>query len=323
MTIRRREQFTLRAPKTVTTLTRSLSPMAIQDKPLEDTNSAVSSAFSSLEECRSPACIAENLTTSVMPAKANSPFLKLSILGLLAGVYIGFGAEAAMMIGHDISPYLGVGISKLVVGMVFSVGLMLVILAGGELFTGNVLISMSVLDGRTSVKSLLRNWGIVYFTNLIGAALLGFLVFKSGLWKTNDLLVGIYSLKIAVMKVNLSFTEAFARGILCNWLVCLAVWMSFAARNVIGKIFAIFFPITIFVASGFEHSIANMFYLFKGFLMYLTPDVVQASGIPAEKMSHLTMDGIIMGNLLPVTLGNIVGAILFVALLYWVAYLKK
>ena len=272
-------------------------------------------------ECKTPATVADTLTRTVCVKKTQESALRLSILGLFAGVYIGFGAELAIMVTHDMGSFLGVGMAKLIAGAVFSVGLMLVVIAGAELFTGNNLIFLSVLDRQVGVGKLLRNWGIVYFANLAGALLLVLLMYETGLWKTNGALVGAKALSIANAKVNLTFLQAFSRGILCNWLVCLAVWMAVSARAVVGKIFAIFFPIMAFVASGFEHSVANMFFIPMGLMLKGQEAVVAAAGL-AGKLSHLTIGGMIM-NLIPVTLGNIIGGAFFVATLYWIVYVRK
>jgi formate/nitrite transporter len=272
-------------------------------------------------ECRTPATIADTLTRTVCRQKTRESILRLTILGFFAGVYIGFGAQLAIMVTHDLAAFVGVGMSKLIGGAVFSVGLMFVVVAGAELFTGNNLIFLSVLDRQVTVRKLLRNWTIVYFANLVGSLLLVLLMYWSDLWKTNGGLVGANALSIANAKVNLTFLQAFARGILCNWLVCLAVWMAVSARAVAGKVFAVFFPITAFVASGFEHSVANMFFIPLGLALKGQTAIVTAAGL-TDKLAHLTVGGMAM-NLIPVTLGNIVGGAFFVATLYWVVYVRK
>jgi formate/nitrite transporter len=147
-------------------------------------------------------------------------------------------------------------------------------------------------------------------------------VFYTNLWQQNDLLLGVYALKVGVIKVNLTFTEAFSRGILCNWLVCLAIWMSAASRNVIGKIFGIFFPIMAFIALGYEHCVANMFYIVKSMMLATRPELIAAANIDPEKLSHLNALGFVH-NLVPATLGNIVGGAIFLATFYWAAFVKK
>lgn len=266
-------------------------------------------------ECKNPATVADNLSRTGCVKKTQQSIVNLIILGILAGVYIGFGAQLATMVTHDLGAFLGVGMAKLIGGAVFSVGLMLVVIAGAELFTGNNLIFLSVLDRQVKMTGLLRNWGVVYFANFAGSLLLVLLMYWSGLWKTSGGAVGVTAMKIANAKVELTFLEAFARAILCNWLVCLAVWMAVSARTVVGKIFAIFFPIMAFVASGFEHSVANMYFIPMG-LVLKGQALIEAS-------ANLTVGGMIVKNLIPVTLGNIVGGAFFVATLYWIVYLRK
>ncbi|MEO0140390.1 MAG: formate/nitrite transporter family protein [candidate division WOR-3 bacterium] len=273
-------------------------------------------------ECRPPAGVAEQLTQDVCVRKAQLGFWKMVVLGILAGAYIAFGAELSTLVGHDLAGYMGVGLARLLQGAAFSVGLMLVVIAGAELFTGNNLLMLSVLDRKVSPWRLLYNWLVVYCANLAGSLLLVLLIYWSGLWKMNNYGVGIYAMGIANAKVNLGFLEAFARGVGCNWLVCLAIWMATASRSVIGKIFAIFFPITAFVASGFEHSVANMYFIPIGILMKGIPSVLSASGNPTD-LSNLSWYGFFVRNLVPVTLGNIVGGAGFVAGLYWLAYMCK
>lgn len=255
--------------------------------------------------------------TAMNKAKFSIP--KMLILGILAGVYIGFAAEGSTMAMHDIG---SVGAGRFLAGVIFSTGLMLVVIAGAELFTGNVLLCMGYLEKRISIPSILRNWFWVYLGNLIGSILLAYLMDVSGLWNYNNSLHGVYALKIAISKVNLSFSEAFVRGILCNWLVCLAVWLAYAAKDITGKIWGIFFPIMLFITSAFEHSVANMYYLTAGLLLKNHSFLVASGGLE-EKAQALQVTAIIMNNLVPVTLGNIVGGGIFVGVAYWYCYLKE
>jgi len=273
-------------------------------------------------DCRTHATIADKLTRTVCRQKTRESILRLTVLGFFAGVYIGFGAQLATMVTHDLAGVIGVGVAKLISGAVFSVGLMLVVIAGAELFTGNNLILLSVLDRQVRIQKLLRNWGIVYFANLVGSLLLVLLMYESGLWKTNGALVGAKALLIANAKVNLTFLEAFTRGILCNWLVCLALWIAVSARAVVGKVFAILFPIMAFVASGFEHSVANMFFIPMGLVLKGQATVVSTAGLTGA-LSNLTIGKMIIRNLVPVTIGNIIGGAFFVATLYWIVYIRK
>ena len=265
-------------------------------------------------DCRDPRKVAKALSRKVMVGKAHRSTLDLLILGVLAGVYIGFGAQLATMVTRDAAAFVGVGLSKMIGGAVFSVGLMFVLLAGAELFTGNTLMALAVLDRQIRVRDLLRNWIIVYVANLAGALLLVLLVSWSGLAHAGDGATGAAAMRIANAKIELTFLEALARGILCNWLVCLAIWMATAARTVAGKILAILFPIMAFVASGYEHSVANMFFLPMGWIL-------KGQGV-AGASATLTWPGIVLRNLLPVTLGNILGGSFFVGTLYAWTYLR-
>jgi len=250
--------------------------------------------------------------------KASLGMLQMWILGILAGVYIGFGAHLCTMVSHDLSQYLGYGFTKFIAGSVFTVGLMLVIIGGAELFTGNCLIFTAVVTGDVQIKDMLKNWLIVYIANFVGAMLLVLIVYYSGLWKVNNYGAGLSALNTATAKVNISFLEAFCRGIGCNWLVCLAVWLAAAGKDSISKIFGIYFPIMAFVASGFEHSIANMFFIPIGIFLKNNPEII---GRTFGCVSNLTWYGFILNNLVPVTLGNIVGGALFVGGAYYLVYL--
>jgi formate/nitrite transporter len=253
--------------------------------------------------------------------KATADWGALLILGVLAGSYIAFGAQLATIVTFDAPAFVGTGITKMLFGAAFSLGLMLVVVGGAELFTGNNLIVMGCLDGQVSWGAMLRNWCIVYGSNFLGAMLIVLLVLATGLWKTGEGALGLKALMIANDKVQLGFGEALARGVLCNWLVCLAVWLATAAKDVVSKMLAIFFPIMAFVASGFEHSIANMYFIPMGIL--LKSKLLSAVAAPAElaaTTADLTWDGFLVHNLLPVTIGNVVGGAFFVGCLYWFAY---
>ncbi|MBA7468826.1 hypothetical protein ES707_04081 [subsurface metagenome] len=242
------------------------------------------------------------------------------LLGILAGVFIGLGAMFCTVVTTDAG--LGFGLTKLLGGLAFCLGLILVVVAGAELFTGNCLMVMSWISGRISLAHLLRNWGLVYFANLLGGLSLVGLMFYTYQWTFNSYEVGANALLIANAKVNLSFGSALARGILCNALVCLAIWLCFSARTVVDKILAIVFPITAFVAAGFEHSIANMYFIPMGILLAGQPAVLGAAGVTANGMANLTWMGFV-GNLVPVTIGNIIGGSILVGIVYWLAYLRR
>jgi formate/nitrite transporter len=215
--------------------------------------------------------------------------------------------------------YLGVGFTKFMTGAVFSLGLMLVIIAGAELFTGNNLMISSAITREITFGRMLERWGLVYVSNFIGSILIALLFVFSGLWRLSDGALGAAAVRIAYGKVNLPFIQALLRGVGCNWLVCLAVWMALAARQTIGKIFAIFFPIMGFVALGFEHSVANMYFIPTGIFLRIFGGVGAPAGVAAESLSWLNF---LWKNLLPVTIGNIIGGGLFVGMSYWSAYLR-
>mgnify|MGYP002678192990 FL=1 len=273
------------------------------------------------KDCITPGNVAHELADTVMPAKANFRKSKTFVLAIAAGALIAFGAQVSLTVMTG-TEQLSWGIAKLVGAMTFATGLMMVVLTGAELFTGNVMMTFAVIERKTSIWKLLRNWSIVYAGNFVGSILLAYLVYLSGCSHNSHEALGVLSLNTAYMKVNLTFLEAFTRGILCNWLVCLAIWMASSSRHVIGKIFAIFFPIMTFVASGYEHSIANMFFIPNGLFAKMTPSIVAASGLTPEQLSTLTVKSFLLHNLLPVTLGNITGAFVFVVMFFWIAYLK-
>jgi len=268
-------------------------------------------------ECHKPATVADSASRSICVQKVNASVFKVVVLGILAGAYISFGAALATLVGHDLAAYVGVGLARFFIGAVFSLGLMLVVIGGAELFTGNNLMLMSVLDGKASLGRMLRKWGIVYLANLVGSLLVAYLYFETNLWKMGDTAVGLSAIKIANAKVNLSFGEALTRGILCNWLVCLAVWMAIASRHAVGKVFTIFFPIMAFVALGFEHSIANMYFVPMGIFLKASEGV----GTAGLELGALTWVGLVR-NLIPVTIGNIIGGAFFVGCLYWLVYVR-
>jgi formate transporter len=249
-------------------------------------------------------------------AKANLSFISLFLLAILAGSFIALGAEFCTLVIFDCS--LSLGLTKLLGGLAFSLGLILVVIAGAELFTGNNLIVMGLASRVVTFKQLLKNWSVCYLGNFIGSLILVFLMFYTNLWAMKGYMLGAKAVMIAADKVNLTFVEAFARGILCNLLVCLAVWLCYSARTVVGKIAAIIFPITAFVASGFEHSVANMYFIPMGILLKQNTGVLNAISemAPQASLERLNIYGL-LGNLLPVTIGNIVGGAIMVGLIYW------
>ena len=256
---------------------------------------------------------------SIGVKKAGLGFWNMFALAVLAGFFIGLGAEFYTLVITG-SP-LGYGLTKLVGGLVFSLGLILVVVAGAELFTGNNMIVMAWVGGKLTLGQVMRNWVIVYSGNLIGSLGTAMLVYLTGQWAFDGHQVGVTALNIAHAKVNLSFAEGVARGILCNALVCLAVWLCMSGRSVTDKILSIIFPITAFVASGFEHSIANMYFVPIGLLLKGEPQVLAAAGKTAADLANLNLAGFIR-NLVSVTTGNIFGGGFMVAAVYWFIYLR-
>jgi len=256
--------------------------------------------------------------------KGNLDTLSTFVLAMLAGAFIAFGAVLYTFVIHDAT--MSAGLTKLIGGLVFCLGLILVIVAGAELFTGNNLIVMAFVSRKVSALQLLRNWAIVFIGNFAGALVIVWFVYLSGHLKFGDGALGLFVLKIANAKVNLTFMEALFRGILCNVLVCLAVWLCFSGRSVTDKIVAIIFPITAFVALGFEHCVANMYFIPAGLMIKNDPDLLSRAIVLAHgslKVENLTVHSLIYGNLLPVTLGNIIGGGFFVGAVYWFVYLRR
>lgn len=242
--------------------------------------------------------------------KARMPLVPLAMLGVLAGAYIGLGSLFFTLVKSDAS--LGFATGQVLGGVAFSLGLLLVLVAGAELFTGNNLLAMAWADGRITSLEVLRNWAVVCVANFVGAVGLAVLVFLADHGALNNGAVALQTLKIAVAKCQLPYETAFFRGVLCNVLVCMAVWMAMACRSVVDKAVAIVFPISAFVAAGFEHSIANM-YLIPLALMY------KAAGLTVPGAEMVTV-GALFANLLPVILGNLVGGSVLVALSYHLIY---
>lgn len=264
-----------------------------------------------------------DFTINMAKDKVAGSFQKLLILGILAGAFIAFAAEGSNMAAFNLfAEPTTYGLGKALAGVVFGTGLMLVVLAGGELFTGNTLILAAVCEKQVSMGKMLRNWIIVYLGNFIGSLLVAYMMVHSGLLASGADMLGAVTLKIAVYKVNLGFSQAFFLGIMCNWLVCLAVWISFGADTMAGKILAIFFPIWLFITSGFEHSVANMYYIPAGIMIKANTTFAELSHLSRDAVDSLTWTSFFVNNLAPVTLGNIVGGGIFVGMAYWYVYKK-
>lgn len=280
----------------------------MSDRPSSELQSPASPP---LFDAYAPAEVAKRVQR-VGLAKAAAPVTTTVALGLLGGAFIALGAlffTVTITTGSDSSP-APFGLTRLAGGITFSLGLILVVVGGAELFTGNNLIAMAWASGRITTSQVLRNWGWVYFGNFVGALGTAFLVWLADVQSLGDGAVGETMVRIAKAKVSLDPLTAVARGILCNVLVCLAVWLCMAARSVADKIFAILFPISAFVACGFEHSVANMYLLPIGMM------AAAAGHHPIAAMDALT-------NLLFVTAGNILGGTVLVALVYWSVYLRE
>lgn len=254
--------------------------------------------------------------------KCQTATLTIFTLAVLAGAFIALGAIFATIVLTDTSASLGFGLSRMLGGLAFCLGLILVVVAGGELFTGNNLIVMAWASGRVPLRSLLRNWTVVYAGNFVGALSTAALVLLGRGYTAGAGAVGVQALTIAVNKCQHNFVQAFALGVLCNGLVCLAVWLTYSARSTTDKILSILFPVSAFVAAGFEHSVANMYFIPFGWLLkQLDPAWVAANAAQLD-LAPLTVPNFLLNNLLPVTLGNIVGGAVLVGLFYWFVYLR-
>ena len=255
--------------------------------------------------------------------KSRTPFPSLFALSVLAGAFIGLGAMFSTITaaGSSVLPY---GIARIIIGFTFCLGLILVIIGGAELFTGNNLIIMAWASRKVSTRSLLKNWLIVYIGNFIGSIGTATLVFFTRQYSFNSGAVGVVALNVAAGKTNLDFFQAIMLGVLCNVLVCLAIWLSFSARSTTDRILAILFPVTAFVAASFEHSVANMYFVPYGLLIkYFDPAFVSSLASNIAGISELTLINFFMKNLLPVTIGNIIGGGGLVAAAYWFVYLSR
>ncbi len=269
--------------------------------------------------------------------KANLKAPNMFMLAILAGAFIGIGAIFATTVaagGMSVKDAAGAaafstgfpyGVTRLLVGLVFTVGLILVVVGGAELFTGNTLIMMAFASKKVTLVQLLRNWGIVYVGNLVGSMLTAYIVFLGKQYSFGSGAIGLAALNIGEGKTALTFVQAVALGIMCNALVCMAVWMCYSARTTTDKILAIIPPIACFVAAGFEHSIANMYFIPVALFIKGSGDTAffEMIGKTADSFTHLTWGNFFLANLLPVTIGNIIGGGIMVGLVYWFVYQRK
>ncbi|MBO4317128.1 MAG: formate/nitrite transporter family protein [Mailhella sp.] len=254
--------------------------------------------------------------------KSGLPTGIMFVLALLGGAFIALAGAGSNMAAFSLlaSPE-SYGIGRLVAGLIFPIGLIMVVIGGAELFTGNALMASALARRRISVAGLARNWVIVYFGNMIGATFVAWAAWYAGQFSGGGGLLGGVTVKIAAGKTALGFGQAFVQGIMCNWLVCLAVWMAFGARGTASKCLAIFFPICLFVTNGYEHCIANMYYIPAG--LFAKAEFSGLAGVAQNALDGLTWGAYFVNNLVPVTLGNIVGGSLFVGLAYLFAYGAK
>ncbi len=269
--------------------------------------------------------------------KAALPLANMFALAILAGAFIGIGALFATTVGAGsiavkaadgsaaFSTGLPYGVTRLLMGLVFSTGLILVVIGGSELFTGNNLISMAFASGKVSWHALLRNWGVVYAGNFVGSIVTALIVFLGQQYTFGSGAIGLTALNIGEAKTSFGFIQAVALGIMCNALVCMAVWLCYSARSTVDKILAIIPPIAAFVAAGFEHSIANMYFIPVALFIKYSGDATffQAIGKTPDAFPHLTWGNFLVANLLPVTIGNIIGGAIMVGLIYWFVYLRS
>jgi formate transporter len=265
-----------------------------------------------------PAEIAERAAQTGVK-KANLSAVNTLMLAILAGGFVSMGGLFATIMTVGAAGVLPYGIIRLLYGLAFCLGLILIVLAGAELFTGNTLITMAWASRKVTTRALLRNWALVYSGNFIGSVISAVLVFLSGEHTFGGGAVGVSILTVAANKMHYGFGQALALGILCNALVCIAVWLTMGAHTTTDKIMAILFPITGFVAAGFEHSVANMYFVPVALLIKtFDPAFVASTGLD---LSTLTLGGFV-NNLIPVTLGNIIGGVVMVGGMYWFVYLR-
>lgn len=266
--------------------------------------------------------VAANMTAA--KGKTTLPLLRLILLGIFAGMFIACGASASSVAMHAVS---NVGLARLVAGCVFPIGLMMIVFVGGELFTGDCLMIMGCMHGKFSVWSMAKVLILVWISNLAGSVLFAAMVNASTQYNYTSGLLGAFTIKVAMGKLGMSFGVAFISGILCNFFVCIAVLMAAAAKDIAGKVWAIFFPIMAFVVSGYEHCVANMYYIPAGIFAAANDAYVEIAmdtyGYTTQQLGTLNWGSMLIRNLLPVTLGNIVGGMVFVGLPLYLIHKEK
>lgn len=256
--------------------------------------------------------------------RVNMPLWRMVMLGIFAGMFIAGGAAASSVAMHAVG---NAGVARLIGGVIFPVGLMMIVFIGGELFTGDCMMIMGVADKKYSFISMIRVLAVVYITNFLGAVLVAFMVYESGQFNYTEGLLGAYTIKVALGKVSMPFGAAFSSGIMCNIFVCAAVLMAAAAKDISGKVLAIFFPIMAFVVSGYEHCVANMYYIPAGIFAAGNDTFVQKAiadyGYTADLLGEINWQNFIVNSAVPVTLGNIAGGMVFVGMPLYFIYCKN
>lgn len=265
-----------------------------------------------------------DITIKKFTKKAHRSYQDMVLLGFLAGVFIALAGAGADMVAHNLlmNPAT-TGLGKMVSGLIFPVGLILVVFGGADLFTSNCLVFTAVLAKKVSWGQLVVNWMIIYISNFMGSLFIAFLFFHSGELHLSNNLLGGLALKMAYGKIHLSPVQAISLGLLCNILVCLAVWLANGMKKASAKFMAIFFPIFLFISSGYEHSVANMFYLPLGIMAKGNADYMAASGLSPDQVAMINWPNMFTHNLLPVTLGNILGGAVLVGGIYFLLYAKQ
>lgn len=266
-----------------------------------------------------PGEVAKNVI-GIAKTKANLSVSRMIALGIMAGMFIGLAAVGSNTVSCTVQSG---SIAKLLCGCVFPGGLTMVLLAGSELFTGNSLMIIGVLEKEVKVSAMIKNLIFVYIGNFIGSIVIVLLAYYGGQYDLFGGALAVNTIKVAVAKSSLSFGKAVCLGILCNFLVCIAVWISFAAKTVGGKIAGLFFPIMMFILCGFEHSIANMYFIPAGLIANTNPAYHAAAIEAGVNVGNLTAGNFLINNLIPVTLGNMIGGMVLVGCMYWFIYLKK
>ena len=255
--------------------------------------------------------------------KSQLPTMKMVLMGIMAGIFIGLGGATSSTAVHTLSD---VGLARTLAGCIFPIGLIMIVIVGGELFTGNNLMLMGVMDKRFSAAGMARNLIIVYFSNMIGSIIIAAVLSLSGNFDLSGGLLGAYTIKVAAGKASIAPIKGIASGILCNILVCAAILMTTAATDITGKLLAAFFPVLAFVTGGFEHCVANMFYISAGIFASMNPAYVakaqEVYGVTAQQLASLGAGGMV-NNLISVTIGNMIGGMIFVAVPFYLVQKSK